>query len=151
MMGVSVSRHPTLVFTLLIRGLQVIAGLVSMYGLNGMFTSNGIEPPNVTVYGGVALALFAALAQAVVGARWYAGWWLYAGTLSVALAFITLSTIGVAECTGQLPPPGTTRCAAGGTHLEFRLAVLIIVASLAGAIGAMRTSLSSRRTARTQN
>jgi hypothetical protein len=119
-----------------------------MYGMNGMFTSNGIEPPNVIVYGGVVLAVFAALAQAAVGARWYAGWWLYAGTLSVALALITLPTIGIAECTRPLPRPGTTRCGGGGTRIEFGLAVLIIASSLAGAIGAVRTSLSSRGAAR---
>jgi hypothetical protein len=75
-------------FTALVRGLQIIAGLVTMYGMNGMLTSNGIEPPNVIVFGGIALALFAALAQAAVGARWHAGWWLYTGTLVLALAIV---------------------------------------------------------------
>ena len=135
MTTVSIQRRPALPFTVLIRGLQVVGGLVTMYGVTAMLTSDGVQPPNVVVYLGIGLALIASALQRAAGARWHAGWWAYTAALSLSLALGTLPTLGAPECAVPHPPLSPTfYCVSVGAHAAFVAATVVALASLAAGL-----------------
>ncbi len=130
-------RHRAPAFIALIRGLQVFAGFVTMYGSTGMSTSAGFRTPNAIVYLGLALAALAAVGQRSVGARWLDGWWAFAGAFSVALGMVLLRTLGAPECaSGHEFTSGETFCVSAGSHAAFVVAALVATGSMIGGLRA---------------
>lgn len=138
MATISVPHRPAFPFTMLVRGLQVFGGLVTMYGVTAMLTSDGVQPPNTVVVLGFGLALVASIAQHATGAPWHAGWWAYAGALSISLALVTASSLGAPECAVPHPPLSPSfRCVSVGAQAAFVGAMVIALASLAGGVRAV--------------
>ena len=67
MATISVQHRPAFPFTLLVRCLQVFGGVVTMYGVTAMLTSDGLQAPNAIVALGLGLALVASIAQHAAG------------------------------------------------------------------------------------
>lgn len=130
-------------YRVLIRSVQVVAGLITMYGILAMLTSAGLEGPNAIVYVGVALVTIAAVAQRRLGMPWSGGWSLFLGALSGPLALITIRTFGSPECTASRAPLSPSLyCVGAGSHAVFVLAATGVIVAL----GAASMRLLRRRT-----
>jgi hypothetical protein len=131
-------HRPAPPFVVLVRSLQIVGGFVTMYGLVGMFSSDGLRAPNLAVYLGLGLGLFAIILQRAASGRWRDGWWAYTAALSAPLVATTLPTLGSPECPiPHQPISADFYCVSAGSHGLFAIAVVLSVISIAGGVRAV--------------
>lgn len=103
--------------TVLVRGLQILAGLVTFYGTLGMFTTAGLAAPNTIVVAGLVLLAVASILQRSAGSSWTDGLWLYLGAVALPLVMVTLPTWSAPECArGAAAQTPDNYCISGGSH-----------------------------------
>lgn len=123
-------------FTILVRGLQILAGLVTFYGTLGMFTTAGVLAPNAIVIAGLVLVVVAGVLQRRAGSPWTDGLWLYLGAVALPLAMLTLPTWNTPECApGAGAQTPDNYCIGVGSHA---IVVASVIASAAAAAFAVR-------------
>jgi hypothetical protein len=95
---------PLLARWLSLRGLQFVAGLLLLFGIEGMITSEGLHAPNPIVWLGLlAVALMCLLAWRVEG-RKLAGLWISAAAVALPLLLQALARLPLAACPPDHPP-----------------------------------------------
>jgi hypothetical protein len=87
-----------LFISLLARLLQLGGALVTWYGANAMFTSDGIKPPNMVVLLGVAVIFLAGIVAARSQPEPKTGWWLALALISVPFVLLAMPSGSGPEC-----------------------------------------------------
>ncbi len=117
-------------YAVLLRTLMAVAGAITFYGATAMFTSAGVEPPNIIVIiGGVGV-----LAAAIVTwlrERRLDGLWPAILIITVPFALIAFGSWTSAECPPDHPPiTQSYSCAVVGSHAIAIVAPFIALAGL---------------------
>jgi 4-amino-4-deoxy-L-arabinose transferase-like glycosyltransferase len=127
------------VLSILVRVLQAVAGFFLFYGIEGMLSSAGLQPPNIVVL--VALFVIVVLTAAAwrserrpTGGLWVAG-------LVVALPLLLQSA---SPRSGPVCPPDhpplteSYYCVAPGAPVILAISSVVLLLSLAGAVVELR-------------
>jgi hypothetical protein len=127
------------VLSILVRVLQAVAGFFLFYGIEGMLSSAGLQPPNIVVL--IALFVIVVLAVAAwrserrpTGGLWVAG-------LVVALPLLLQSA---SPRSGPVCPPDhpplteSYYCVAPGAPVVLAISSVVLLLSLAGAVVELR-------------
>jgi hypothetical protein len=128
-----------LVAWFLVRLLQAVAGFLLFYGIEGMLSSAGLQPPNIVVL--LALLAIALLATAAwrserrpTGGLWVAGF-------VVALPLLLQSATPTSDpvCPPDHPPlTRSYNCVPPGAPSVLALSSVVLLLSLAGAVVELR-------------
>ncbi len=129
----------------LVRLLQAVAGFLLFYGIEGMLSSRGIQPPNIVVLVSLfAIVLLAAAAwrseRRPTGGLWVAGF-----VVALPLLFQSASPRSDPVCPPDHPPlTNSYNCVAPGAPIVLAISSLVLLLSLAGAVVEVRglTSLA---------
>jgi len=116
------------------RVLQLVLGLIVLYGSLGMFTSAGLREPNALVWAGlVAIGLLTASTSRAEG-HLLAGLWVSTMTVAVAIALLSVGHVSDPPCPPDHPPiTSSYYCVFPGYPglLAFSLALMAAAAVLA--------------------
>ena len=135
----------SIVVGFLVRLLQAVAGFLLFYGIEGMLSSRGIQPPNIVVLVSLfAIVLLAAAAwrseRRPTGGLWVAGF-----VVALPLLFQSASPRSDPVCPPDHPPlTNSYNCVAPGAPIVLAISSLVLLLSLAGAVVEVRglTSLA---------
>jgi hypothetical protein len=140
-------RVLNLVVSFLVRLLQAVAGFLLFYGIEGMLTSRGLQPPNILVV--VSLLVIGLLAAAAwrserrpTGGLWVAGF-------VVALPLLLQSATPRSDpvCPPDHPPiTNSYNCVAPGAPVVLAISSVVLVLSLLGAVVEARGLMAQMRT-----
>jgi hypothetical protein len=129
-----------------VRLLQAVAGFILFYGIEGMLTSRGLQPPNIVVI--VALLVIGVVGAAAwrserrpTGGLWVAG-------LVVALPLLLQSATPRSDpiCPPDHPPlTNTYQCVAPGAPIVLAISSVVFLLSLAGAVVELRGWMAPTR------
>jgi hypothetical protein len=135
-----------LVMAFLVRLLQAVAGFLLFYGIEGMLTSAGLQPPNILVL--VALLVIGLLTVSAwrserrpAGGLWVAGF-------VVALPLLLQSATPRSDpvCPPDHPPlTNTYNCVAPGAPIVLAISSVVLLLSLAGAVAEVRGLMAAAR------
>jgi len=136
-----------LVTWFLARILQALAGFFLFYGIEGMLTSRGLQPPNVLVLAAVlVIGLLGAAAwrseHRPVGGLWVAG-------LVVGLPLLLQSATPTSApvCPPDHPPlTETYNCIPPGAPVVLAISSVVLLLSFAGAVVELRGLIVRPRT-----
>ena len=133
-----VPSHASRTATVTVIGaLEVAAAILYAYGVTWMFTSDGVEPPNVVVILGAAGVIAMWIAGARIQGSKTAGWWLAVAALGAPLAILSMPTAGTQPCGADHPPLSQTfHCTTPPPLGLFVASVLITGIALVGAVRA---------------
>jgi hypothetical protein len=136
-----------LVVSFLVRLLQAVAGFLLFYGIEGMLSSAGLQPPNIVVL--VSLFAIVVLAAAAwrserrpTGGLWVAGF-------VVALPLLLQSATPRSDpvCPPDHPPiTNSYNCVAPGAPVVLAISSVVLVLSLLGAVVEARGLMAQMRT-----
>jgi hypothetical protein len=126
---------------LFLRALQLLAGFLLLYGIEGMITTDGLHGPNLVVWlGFVAVALTCAFAWRVEG-RALAGLWISAAAVSTPLLLDALARLPLTACPPDHPPLSEAyTCVAPGAWSIAVVCSLVLLAALAAALFEWRSA-----------
>jgi hypothetical protein len=136
-----------LVASFLVRLLQAVAGFLLFYGIEGMLSSAGLQPPNIVVLISLfAIVLLAAAAwrseRRPTGGLWVAGF-------VVALPLLLQSATPRSDpvCPPDHPPiTNSYNCVAPGAPVVLAISSVVLVLSLLGAVVEARGLMAQMRT-----
>ena len=136
-----------LTVSFVVRLLQAVAGFLLFYGIEGMLTSRGLQPPNILVV--VSLLVIGLLGAAAwrsegrpTGGLWVAGF-------VVALPLLLQSATPRSDpvCPPDHPPiTNSYNCVAPGAPLVLAISSVVLVLSLLGAVVEARGLMAQMRT-----
>jgi hypothetical protein len=134
--------------SMLVRLLQAVAGFLLFYGIEGMLSSAGLQPPNIVVL--VALLVIGMLTLAAwrserrpTGGLWVAGF-----VVALPLLFQSASPRSDPVCPPDHPPlTRTYNCVAPGAPIVLAVSSVVLLLSLAGAVVEIRGLVSRVRSA----
>jgi hypothetical protein len=137
----------SLVVSFLVRLLQAVAGFLLFYGIEGMLSSAGLQPPNIVVLVSLfAIVLLAAAAwrseRRPTGGLWVAGF-------VVALPLLLQSATPRSDpvCPPDHPPISNSySCVAPGAPIILAISSGVLVLSLLGAVVEARGLMALMRT-----
>jgi len=140
-----------LVVAFVVRLLQAVAGFLLFYGIEGMLSSAGLQPPNVVVL--VALFVIVVLGAAAwrserrpAGGLWVAGF-----VVALPLLLQSASPRSDPVCPPDHPPiTRSYNCVAPGAPVVLAISSVVLLLSLAGAVIELR-GLTVRPSARQRN
>jgi hypothetical protein len=124
---------------ILVRLLQAVAGFLLFYGIEGMLTSRGIQPPNIVVL--IALLLIVLLATAAWRSerRPTGGLWVAGLVVALPLLFQSASPRSDPVCAPDHPPlTESYSCGAPGAPVVLAISSVVLLLSLAGAVVELR-------------
>jgi hypothetical protein len=129
----------SLVAALLVRLLQAVAGFLLFYGVEGMLSSAGLQPPNIVVL--MALSVIVVLAAAAwrserrpTGGLWVAGF-----VVALPLLLQSASPRSDPVCPPDHPPlTNTYNCVAPGAEVVLAISSVVFLLSLVGAVVEVR-------------
>lgn len=118
-----------------LRGTQLLAGLLLLFGVQGMITSEGLRGPNLIVWlGAVAVVATCVLAWRIEG-RKLAGLWMSAAAVALPLLLQAFSRLPLAPCPPDHPPlTEIYTCAAPGALPIIVICALVLLAALGAAL-----------------
>jgi len=90
--------------SLLARLLQLGGALVTWYGANAMFTSDGMKPPNIVVLLGVVVIVLAGIVAARTQPEPLTGWWFALALISLPFVLLAMPSGAGPECPPAHPP-----------------------------------------------
>ena len=123
------------VLSILVRLLQALAGFLLFYGIEGMLSSAGLQPPNIVVI--VALLVIGVLTAAAwrserrpTGGLWVAGF-----VVALPLLFQSASPRSDPVCPPDHPPlTNTYNCVAPGASVVLAISSVVFLLSLVGVV-----------------
>jgi hypothetical protein len=129
----------SLLAVFLVRLLQAVAGFLLFYGIEGMLSTAGLQPPNIVVI--VALFVIVVLAAAAwrserrpAGGLWVAGF-----VVSLPLVLQSASPSSDPVCPPDHPPlTNTYNCVAPGAGVVLAISSVVFLLSLVGAVVEVR-------------
>jgi hypothetical protein len=135
-----------LVVSFLVRLLQAVAGFLLFYGIEGMLSSAGLQPPNfVVLISLLAIVVLAAAAwrseQRPMGGLWVAGF-------VVALPLLLQSATPRSDpvCPPDHPPiTNSYNCVAPGAPVVLAISSVVLLLSLLGAVVEARGLIGQMR------
>jgi hypothetical protein len=129
-------------YAVLLRTLMAVGGAIAAYGATGMFTTGGIQPPNIIVIAGLALCVTAALALKS-SERKLTGIWPALLIAAVPFSLYSFGSLSQEECPQPHPPiTATYSCAPVGSH------TIAVVAPAVALVGLVTLVLDLRTLAR---
>ena len=129
----------------LTRLLQLASGLLLFYGALPMLSSAGLQPPNVVVWTAVGCVGLLTLSASRAERLPFAGLWVAGVAFALPLFMVSVGRVGAPECPPDHPPlTSSYSCVFPGTPVVVALALVLLVASLAGGVLELRAALRSR-------
>lgn len=130
-------QSPARLATLLVvRVLSVLSALLFAYGATWMFTSDGLEAPNVIAWLGLLGITLTSIAAARLQGNTFAGWWFAIAAVSMPLLLLSLPVNSGPACPSDHPPLSPAyHCA---TPPPRELFVASLIGSLVAVAGALR-------------
>jgi hypothetical protein len=135
------------VVSFLVRLLQAVAGFLLFYGIEGMLSSAGLQPPNIVVL----ISLFAIVLLAV--AAWRSerrptgGLWVAGFVVALPLLLQSATPRSDPVCPPDHPPiTNSYNCVAPGAPIILAISSLVVVLSLLGAVVEARGLIGQMRT-----
>jgi hypothetical protein len=135
------------VVSFLVRLLQAVAGFLLFYGIEGMLSSAGLQPPNIVVL----ISLFAIVLLAV--AAWRSerrptgGLWVAGFVVALPLLLQSATPRSDPVCAPDHPPiTNSYNCVAPGAPIILAISSLVVVLSLLGAVVEARGLIGQMRT-----
>jgi len=130
----------------LVRLFQAVAGFLLFYGIEGMLSSAGLQPPNIVVL--IAIFVIGVLAVAAwrserrpAGGLWVAGF-----VVALPLLLQSASPRSDPVCSPDHPPlTESYTCVAPGAPVVLAISAVVLVLSLAGAVVEMRGLVAGLR------
>jgi len=125
------------------RVLQLMLGLVVLYGSLPMFSSAGLQPPNVLVWTGlVGIGLLTASASRAEG-HLFAGLWVSVLAFALPVILLSLPLLGRVPCPPNHPPiTNTYDCVFPGYGALLAFALILLAAAIVGAVLDLRALLA---------
>jgi hypothetical protein len=125
--------------------LQLLAGLLLFYGVEGMITTLGILPPNPVVWLGLAAVLLSTALAWRLEKRAFAGLWLSAVAVALPLLLQSAKHLSDPACPPNHPPiSGSYYCVPPGALPLLILSMVVVLVALGGAISDLRANGPSR-------
>lgn len=121
------------------RLLQAVAGFLLFYGIEGMLSSRGLQPPNIVVLVSLlAIVLIGAAAwrseRGPTGGLWVAGF-----VVALPLLFQSASPRSDPVCPPDHPPlTNSYNCVAPGAPVVLAISSVVVLLSLVGAVVEVR-------------
>lgn len=118
-------------YAIVLRVLVATGGAIAAYGATAMFTSAGVEPPNIIVIVGVVTSALIAIALWTRERR-LDGIWPALMVVGIPYALYAFGSWATTECPADHPPiTPTYSCSPVGTHAIAIVAPLLALVGLA--------------------
>ena len=128
-----------LAVSFLVRLLQAVAGFLLFYGIEGMLSSAGLQPPNIVVLISLLAIVVLAVAAWRSERRPLGGLWVAGFVVALPLLLQSASPRSDPVCPPDHPPltPSYT-CVPPGAPAVLAISSVVLVLSLAGAVVEIR-------------
>jgi hypothetical protein len=136
----------SLVASFLVRLLQAVAGFLLFYGIEGMLSSAGLQPPNIVVLLSLLAIVFLAAAAWRSERRPTGGLWVAGFVVALPLLLQSATPRSDPVCPPDHPPiTNSYNCVAPGAPVVLVISSVVLLLSFVGAVVEARGLIGQMR------